>query len=64
LHAVRLAQVEPGDQLFIGGGIIGFLCAAWTRIFGAAVKAFACESLTDPAGDAVKLWSILNKISS
>ena len=37
LHAVNLAGVAAGDKvLIVGGGIIGLLCAAWTRISGAA----------------------------
>ena len=40
LHAVRLAQVSPGEKvLIIGGGVIGMLCAAWARIHGASYVA-------------------------
>lgn len=40
LHAVGLAQVSPGDKvLVIGGGVIGMLCAAWARIYGASYVA-------------------------
>lgn len=36
LRAVRMANINPGDKVLItGGGIIGLLCAAWSRIFGA-----------------------------
>lgn len=37
LHAVRVAGIRPGDTVLItGGGTIGLLCAAWSRISGAA----------------------------
>ncbi len=42
LHAVNLANIEPGDKvLIVGGGIIGLLCAAWARICGAAYIALS-----------------------
>ncbi|NPV26552.1 MAG: alcohol dehydrogenase catalytic domain-containing protein [Firmicutes bacterium] len=40
LRAVRLAGFKPGDKVLVtGGGIIGLLCAAWSRIYGASYLA-------------------------
>jgi 2-desacetyl-2-hydroxyethyl bacteriochlorophyllide A dehydrogenase len=37
LHAVKEAGVKRGDRvLIVGGGTIGLLCAAWSRIQGAS----------------------------
>ena len=37
LHAVNIADIAADDKiLIVGGGIIGLLCAAWAKIFGAA----------------------------
>jgi len=37
LHAVNLANIEAGEKvLIVGGGVIGLLCAAWARIYGAS----------------------------
>jgi len=40
LHAVRTAEIRPGDSVMIsGGGPIGLLCAAWAKISGAGYVA-------------------------
>ncbi|MGI6548641.1 MAG: zinc-dependent alcohol dehydrogenase [Syntrophomonadales bacterium] len=42
LRAVRLARIQPGERLLIvGSGVIGLLCAAWARIFGAGYIALS-----------------------
>lgn len=42
LRGVRQAGIKTGDKvLIIGGGIIGLLCAAWTRMSGASYIALS-----------------------
>ncbi len=42
LRAVRLARIKPGERvLIVGSGVIGLLCAAWARIFGAGYIALS-----------------------
>jgi len=42
LHGVRLADINPGDTVFItGAGVIGALTAAWARISGASYIAIS-----------------------
>lgn len=40
LHCIRTAGIGPGDKVMIsGGGPIGLLCAAWTKISGVSFVA-------------------------